>query len=228
MSNSPLVAVTILSPYNSGERTAAIDRITPHCVVGQCTAEGLGEWFTRPAVQASSNYGIDKDGRIGLYVPESCRSWCSSNSENDQRAITIECASDANDPYRMNDCVYTSLVNLCVDICQRNGKTRLSWIADKQAALSHVMEPREMLLTVHRWFANKSCPGDWLFSRLGDLAATVTAMLQGLPEDSPTPPTEPGHIYRVQLGAFRNRAYAVQMLEAVKAAGFTDAFITSN
>lgn len=219
MSDSSLALVRILSPYNSGERTAPIDRITPHCVVGQCTAEGLGEWFTRPAVQASSNYGIDKDGRIGLYVPEGCRSWCSSNSENDQRAVTIECASDAYDPYRMNDCVYTSLVNLCVDICQRNGKTRLTWIADKQAALSHIMEPREMLLTVHRWFANKSCPGDWLFSRLGDLAATVTAMLQGLPEQGP--------IYRVQLGAFRNRAYAVQMLEAVQAAGFTDAFITS-
>ena len=227
MNNSPLVAVTILSPYNSGERTAAIDRITPHCVVGQCTAEGLGEWFTRPAVQASSNYGIDKDGRIGMYVPENMRSWCSSNSENDQRAVTIECASDTVEPYTMNDSVYTSLVNLCFDICQRNGKNRLTWIPEKREALSHVMEPREMLLTVHRWFANKSCPGDWLFSRLCDLAATVTAMLQGLPENSPAPPAEQGPVYRVQLGAFRNRAYAVQMLETVKAAGFTDAFITS-
>lgn len=225
MSNSPLVDVEIMSPFNSGPRTAQIDRITPHCVVGQCTAEALGEWFTRPAVQASSNYGIDKDGRIGMYVPEGWRSWCSSNSENDHRAVTIECASDNVEPYTMNPCVYTALVNLCIDICKRNGKNRLTWIADKKAALSYVLAPGEMLLTVHRWFANKSCPGDWLYNRLGDLAATVTATLMNLPDVTPSP--ESGPIYRVQLGAFRNRAYAVKMLEAVKAAGFADAFITS-
>ena len=97
--NSPMVAYKKLSPNHSGQRTHSIDRITPHCVVGQCTAEGLGEWFEKTSTQASSNYGIDKDGRVGLYVEEKNRSRCSSSNANDQRAITIECASDTSEPY---------------------------------------------------------------------------------------------------------------------------------
>lgn len=185
MSNSPLAAVTILSPNNSGNRAKKIDRITPHCVVGQCTAEALGAWFAKTSTQASSNYGIDKDGRIGLYVEEKNRSWCSSSTENDNRAITIECASDMTDPYRMNDVVYESLINLCADICKRNGKNTLLWFNDKNYALNYVPKDNEMVLTVHRWFANKACPGDWLYSRLGNLAAQVTAQLQ-TPAPQPT------------------------------------------
>ena len=63
-------------------------------MVGQCTAEGLGDWFAKSSTQASSNYGIDRDGRVGMYVEEKSRSWCSSSNANDQRAVTIEGASD--------------------------------------------------------------------------------------------------------------------------------------
>lgn len=178
-SNSPLVAFTLLSPNHSGLRTKRIDRISPHCVVGQCTAEGLGDWFHRPSTQASSNYGIDKDGRVGLYVEEKNRSWCTSSSENDQRAITIECASGKVEPYAMNEVVYDRLIDLCVDICQRNGKKKLLWFGDKDKSLSYQPKEDEMLITVHRWFANKSCPGNWLYARLGDLAAKVTNRLGG-------------------------------------------------
>lgn len=178
-SNSPLVAFTLLSPNHSGLRTKRIDRISPHCVVGQCTAEGLGDWFHRPSTQASSNYGIDKDGRVGLYVEEKNRSWCTSSNENDQRAVTIECASDKVEPYAMNEVVYDRLIDLCVDICQRNGKKKLLWFGDKRKSLSYQPKEDEMLITVHRWFANKSCPGNWLYARLGDLAAKVTARLSG-------------------------------------------------
>ena len=177
--NSPLVAFTLLSPNHSGQRTKIIDRISPHCVVGQCTAEGLGDWFHRPSTQASSNYGIDKDGRIGLYVEEKNRSWCTSSNENDQRAVTIECASGTVEPYAMNEVVYDRLIDLCVDICQRNGKKKLLWFGDKRKSLSYQPKEDEMLITVHRWFANKSCPGNWLYARLGDLAAKVTARLSG-------------------------------------------------
>ncbi len=177
MSNSPLVCVTILSPNNSGARTHSIDRISPHCVVGQCTAESLGSLFADPSRQASSNYGIDKDGRIGLYVDESKRSWCTSSNENDQRAVTIECASDTYHPYRMNDAVYDSLVELCTDICRRNGKRKLIWFGDKDKSLSYNPSADEMVITVHRWFSNRECPGDWLYERLGKLAQTVTERL---------------------------------------------------
>ena len=189
--NSPLVVYTKLSPNQSGTRTHAIDRITPHCVVGQCSAESLGALFADPNRQASSNYGIDKDGRVGMYCPESNRSWCSSNRDNDQRGITIECASSTKHPYEMYDVVYAALIELCTDICRRNGKKKLLWFADKEQTLSYNPAADEMLITVHRWFENKSCPGDWLYSRLGDVAAKVTAALGTIPEQGTTPESRP-------------------------------------
>lgn len=177
--NSKLVVYKRLSPNHSGKRTHSIDRISPHCVVGQCTAEGLGSWFAKSSTQASSNYGIDKDGRVGLYVEEKNRSWCTSSNANDQRAVTIECASDTKEPYTMNSKVYKTLVKLCVDICKRNGKKKLLWLGDKTKTLNYSPKSDEMVITVHRWFANKSCPGNWLYSRLGKLATEVTRQLGG-------------------------------------------------
>ena len=177
--NSSMVVYKNLSPNHSGQRTHSIDRITPHCVVGQCTAEGLGDWFAKSSTQASSNYGIDKNGRVGLYVEENNRSWCSSSNANDQRAVTIECASDTTEPYAFKDVVYQTLIKLCIDICKRNGKNKLIWFGDKNKTLSYEPKSGEMILTVHRWFANKSCPGNWLYSRMGDLVEKVTAALGG-------------------------------------------------
>lgn len=177
--NSPLVNYTKLSPNHSGQRTHAIDRITPHCVVGQCSVETLGNIFAPTERQASCNYGIGADGRVGMYCEEKNRSWCSSSSANDQRAITIECASDTSAPYAFKDVVYNKLIELCVDICKRNGKKKLLWLGDKDKTLAYNPASDEMVLTVHRWFANKSCPGDWMYQRMGDLAAKVTAKLGG-------------------------------------------------
>lgn len=182
--NSSMVAYTKLSPNHSGQRTMAIDRITPHCVVGQCTAEGLGDWFAKSSTQASSNYGIDKDGRVGMYVEEKNRSWCSSSNANDQRAITIECASDTTEPYAFRDVVYQTLIKLCIDICKRNGKNKLIWFGAKDKTLNYAPKNGEMILTVHRWFANKSCPGNWMYARMGDLAEKVTKALQGSSDSS--------------------------------------------
>ena len=178
-SDSGLVAYTKLSPHHSGQRNHSIDRITPHCVVGQCTAEGLGDWFSESSTQASANYGIDKDGRVGLYVEEANRSWCSSSSANDNRAVTIECASDTSEPYAFRDAVYQTLIKLCADICRRNGKRKLLWLEDKDRTLAYEPAADEMVLTAHRWYANKSCPGNWMYARMGDLAAKVTAALGG-------------------------------------------------
>ncbi len=177
--NSSLVSYTKLSPNHSGQRTHSIDRITPHCVVGQLSAESICGCFTSTSRQASCNYGIGTDGRISLCVEEKNRSWCSSSNANDQRAVTIECASGKAEPYAMNDKVYASLIKLCTDICRRNGKKKLLWLGDKSTTLNYAPKSDEMVLTVHRWFANKSCPGNWLYARLGDLAARVTANLCG-------------------------------------------------
>ena len=184
--NSKMVVCTKLSPNHSGQRTHSIDRISPHCVVGQVTAESLGSLFAKSSYKASSNYGIDKNGRVGMYVEEKNRSWCTSSNSNDQRAVTIECASDTKSPYRMNDAVYETLIKLCIDICRRNGKKKLLWFGDKNKTLNYSPKADEMVITVHRWFASKSCPGDWLYSRLGDLAKKVTAELSGDDEEDDT------------------------------------------
>lgn len=204
MSNSSLVNCTVKSPNHSGARTHAIDRITPHCVVGQLTAANIGGCFTSSSRQASCNYGIGSDSKVCLIVDECNRSWCSSSNANDQRAVTIECASDTTDPYAFTDTVYNKLVELCVDICKRNGKTKLIWLADKDKTLNYSPASNEMVLTVHRWFANKSCPGDWMYARMGNLASTVTSKLGGESTSTST-------LYRVrktwadsksQLGAY--------------------------
>lgn len=223
--NSPLVSYTKLSPNHSGQRTHAIDRITPHCVVGQCSVETLGNIFAPTSKQASCNYGIGADGRVGMYVEEKNRSWCSSSNANDQRAITIECASDTNHPYAFKDVVYNKLIELCVDICKRNGKTKLLWLGNKDKTLAYNPAANEMVLTVHRWFANKSCPGDWMYQRMGDLAAKVTAKFGGTTTTEPEKPASDGTLYRVQVGAYSKKENADNQLKAVKAKGF-DAFIT--
>lgn len=176
--NSSLVDVVYKSPNHSGTRTHKIDRITPHCVVGQLTATGIGSCF--PAGRdASCNYGIGYDGRVVLVVDEKNRSWCSSSGANDQRAVTIECASDAYHPYAMNKAVYNKLVLLCADICRRNGISKLLWKGSASATLNYTPKDGEAVLTAHRWFDTKACPGDWLYSRYGQLAKDVTAKLGG-------------------------------------------------
>lgn len=209
MSNSPLVSYTKISPNRTSPRNHKIDTITIHCVVGQCSVETLGNVFAPTSREASCNYGIGVDGRIGMYCEEKDRSWCSSSGSNDNRAITIECASDTTHPYAINDKVYKALIELLADICKRNGIEELKWKADK----SLIGQPDKQNMTVHRWFADKSCPGDYIYNRLGQIASEVNDKLNG---GSSTKDI----LYRVQTGAFSNKANADAMLTKVKAAGF--------
>lgn len=174
MSNSPLVSYTKISPNKSSPRNHEIDTISIHCVVGQCGVERLGEIFASTSRDASSNYGVGTDGRIGMYVEEKDRSWCTSSASNDNRAITIEVASDTKHPYAVNAAAYEGLIKLLVDICQRNpGIKRLKWRGDK----SLIGQVDKQNMTVHRWFANKACPGDYLYNRHGEIATEVNRRL---------------------------------------------------
>lgn len=173
MSNSSLVSYTKISPNRTSPRNHKIDTITIHCVVGQCSVETLGNIFANPSRQASCNYGIGHDGRIGMYVEEKDRSWCSSSRSNDNRAITIEVASDTVHPYAVRDNVYKSLINLLVDICKRNGIKKLLWEGDKKL----VGQIDRQNMTVHRWFANKACPGEYLYNKHAEIAAEVNKRL---------------------------------------------------
>ena len=177
--NSPLVDYTQISPNRTSPRNHVIDTVTIHCVVGQCSVEALGNIFAPTSKQASSNYGIGPDGRIGMYVEEKDRSWCSSNGANDNRAITIEVASDTTSPYKVTDAAFNSLIKLLADICKRNNIKSLKWKADKNL----IGHPEEQNMTVHRWFANKSCPGDYLYNKHYEIAEKVNELLGVQEED---------------------------------------------
>lgn len=179
MSNSKLASVTLISPNKNSPRNKPIDRISIHCFVGQVTAKRGCEVFQPTSKKASCNYVVGYDGSIGLCVDEGDRSWCTSSPANDHRAVTIETASDNKDPYAVTDKAYAALLNLVEDICRRNGKTKLLWLGDKDKTLAFKPAADEMVLTVHRWFANKACPGQYLLDRHPEIAAEVTRRLGG-------------------------------------------------
>lgn len=177
MSNSSLVSYTKISPNRTSPRNHKIDTISIHCAVGQFTAKqllNLSHFITYDSKNgASCNYAIGHDGSIGMGVEEKDRSWCTSSRSNDNRAITIEVASEAKHPYKVTDKAYEALIDLLVDICKRNKIAELKWEADK----SLVGKIDKQNMTVHRWFANKSCPGEYLFSRHGQIAKEVNSRL---------------------------------------------------
>ena len=175
MSNSALVSYTKLSPNHSGKRTHVIDTISVHCMAGNLSVETCGALFAKSSREASSNYGIGSDGRIALYVDEANRSWCTSSRSNDQRAITIEVANTvASDPWPISDAAYNALIDLLVDICQRNGIKKLLWEGNKNL----IGQVDRQNMSVHRWFAAKACPGDWLYEHHGQIAEEVNARLE--------------------------------------------------
>lgn len=186
--NSSLATVRMISPNRTPNRNHAIDTITIHCFVGQVTAKRGCEVFQPSSKKASCNYVVGYDGSIGLCVEEKDRSWCSggtdkkgnpirvngiSGSSNDYQAVTIEVASDTKHPYAITDKAMAALIELCADICRRNAIKQLLWKGDKKL----VGKVAQQNLTVHRWFANKACPGDYIYERLGDIAAKVNAKL---------------------------------------------------
>lgn len=213
--NSPLVTYKRITNNKTSPRNHAIDTITIHCIVGQWTAKQGCDYFATTDRECSANYVVGKDGSIGLSVEEKDRSWCSSSSSNDHRAITIEVASDTAHPYAVTDEAYNALIKLVADICKRNGIKKLLWKADK----SLIGQVNKQNMTVHRWFANKSCPGEYLYSRHSDIAAKVNALLgDSAGETAQTPTTQT--LYRVQVGAYSKKANADAMLEKIKKAGF--------
>lgn len=208
MSNSKLVDYTRISPNSTNPRNHKIDTITIHHVAGVASVEQLGSIFSNPGRQASSNYGIGSDGRVGLYVDEANRSWCSSNRENDHRAITIEVSnSSTGGNWPVSQPVMEKLIDLCVDICRRNDIKMLNFTGDKSGNL-----------TMHKWFAATACPGPYLESKFQYIADEVNKRLGAVqPTDT---------IYRVQVGAFVVKENAEAMLADLKKAGF-DGFIVT-
>lgn len=206
--NSPLAGYTKISRNKTSPRNHAIDTITIHCIVGQWTAKQTCDYFAGTDRQASCNYAVGKDGSIGLCVEEKDRSWCSSNATNDHRAITIEVASDTKHPYAVTDAAYNALIELVADICRRNGIKKLVWSTNKDVRINHRDGAN---MTVHRDFANKACPGDYLYNRHGDIAAKVNAKLEAASQAAPAIAKGTGDMTDAEMFAF------------FKSQGYTDA-----
>ena len=213
-SNSNLVTYKNITKNKTVNRIHNIDTITIHCFVGQVTAKQGCDFFANTPNECSANYVIGFDGSIGLSVEEKDRSWCSSNRENDMRAITIEVASETSEPYNVTEKAYNALIKLLVDVCKRNNIKQLLWKNDK----SLIGQVDKQNMTVHRWFANKSCPGTYLFNKMGEIANSVNAELNK--ETNKNNST----IYRVQVGAFSVYENAVRLRDDLKKNGY-DCFI---
>lgn len=174
MSNSALVNYTRISPNRTSPRNQKIDRITIHHMAGNLSVESCGNVFAPSSRQASSNYGIDSEGRVGMYVEEKDRSWCSSSGANDHRAVTIEVADNAGAPgWGCSEKAMSKLIELCADICKRNGIARLNYTGDTNGNL-----------TMHKWFAATDCPGAYLESKFPWIADQVNKILAGGTADS--------------------------------------------
>lgn len=185
--HSSLASVVILSPNHSGKRTHVIDTITVHTMACNGSVEAVGNGFAKPSRQASSNYGVDSTGKIGVYVEEENRSWCSSNNANDQRAITIEVASTTSkEPYDCTEAAWKSLVALIVDVCKRYGIKKLVWSTDKNTRVNHL---NGCNMTVHRDYAATSCPATYLYANMGRLANEVNEII--VPKEEPSAPVVP-------------------------------------
>lgn len=196
MSNSPLATYTRITKNKTSPRNHAIDTITIHCIVGQWTAKQGCDYFATTDRQCSANYVVGKDGSIGLSVDEKDRSWCSSNGTNDNRAITIEVASDTAHPYAVTAKAYAALLDLVTDICKRNGIKKLVWSTNKNDRVNH---RNGCNMTVHRDFANKACPGEYLYSRHGEIAAEVNRRL-GSGSSTPSTGETTGSTADIKIG----------------------------
>ena len=215
-SNSPLVDYKKISPNKSSGRIhptynpkGVIDTITIHHTAGKLSIESLGNVFAPSSRKASSNYGVGDDGRIGMYVEEKDRSWCTSSTANDCRAITIEVVnSQSGGNWPVSDKALAATIKLCIDICKRNNIKRLNFTGDKTGNL-----------TMHKWFAATTCPGPYLESKFPYIAEEVNKGLNSQPAVNPTPqPTQ--ILYKVQTGAFSNKKNAEALADRLKKLGF--------
>lgn len=179
-----------MSPYapgNYGHRTHTIDTITIHCMAGQMSVNGCISWFSNPDLHASANYGVCTNGVVKM-MPDSYASGCSSNKANDERAITIEVASDPYEPCNVRPDVYAAMLDLITDICYRHNIYPLVWSDNRVDRVNHL---NGCNMTVHCDYAAKTCPGSYLYNKMAEIAQTVNERVERLlADETADPPCE--------------------------------------
>jgi len=205
MSNSPLVDYVKISPNSTNPRKDTIKKITIHHMAGNLSVEACGNVFAPASRKASSNYGVDSKGRVGMYVEEKNRAWTSSSAANDNQAVTIEVANDEiGGNWHVSDVALNKTIELCVDICKRNGIKKLVYTGDATGNL-----------TRHNMFTATNCPGPYLQSKFPYIADEVNKRLNATTEKPSN-----GTLYRVQTGAFKNKPNADNLAAELKRKGF--------
>lgn len=205
MSNSTLVNYTKLSPNYTKPRKDKIKKIGIHHMAGNLTVKQCGDLFAKESRKASSNYGIDSNGQVGMYVEEANRAWTSGNADNDNQAVTIEVANDGGEPdWHVSDKALNKIIELCVDICKRNDIKELKYTGDKSGNL-----------TRHNMFQATVCPGPYLQGKFPYIAEQVNIKLSEV-------------LYRVQAGAYSVKANAEAQIEKLKSAGFDTIMIKAD
>lgn len=171
--NSPLTEYVYLSVNADFPREDAVKKITIHHMADDIPLERLGEVFAQADRRASSNYAIDTEGRVALYVEEGNRAWTSSSPENDHQAVTIEVANDEiGGEWHVSDASYEALLQLCTDICWRSGIQSLEYTGDETGNL-----------TIHKMFSDRTeCPGPYLEGKMPEIAEEVSRRLEILRE----------------------------------------------
>ena len=222
--NSSLVTyINLADNYYSTPRPNGIDTITIHCFVGQVTAKRGCDALQH--AQASANYVVGKDGDIGLFVEEKHGAWTSSNKANDLRAVTIEVASDTKEPYKVKDAAYKSLIKLVADICKRNNIKKLVWSTKKEDRVNH---KNGCNMTIHRDYANKSCPGTYLYNKMEDIATKVNAKLKVSDDKGQSsnntsnivkPSDDNSSYYKIEIGPFKDKSTAKKLLNKLQLEG---------
>lgn len=166
MSNSKLATEKYIAHsnnYSTGRSGRKIEKVTIHHMAGVLSAKQCGSIFQNGNRQASSNYGIGKDGEIALFVDEANTSYADANWDSNCKSVTIECSNNkTGGDWTVSDTVLNSLINLVADIFKRNGI--------KKAIKGET-------ITWHSMYSATTCPGNYLRSKMDYIAEKVNEKL---------------------------------------------------
>lgn len=203
MSNSSLVNVTVWCAegnYTHGRSGRNIEMVALHHMAGVLSAEQCGRIFQQAGRGASANYGIGKDGEVGLYVDEYNTAWANANWDSNCKSVSIELSnSSASGNYPVSDVVLNKAIDLIADIFKRNN-------------LGKCVKGQNLVW--HSMYSNTYCPGDYIRGKLDYIVDKVNEKL-GLNSNV----SSNDNLYKVQVGAFSKKENADNLANEIKNKG---------
>lgn len=146
------------SNYTAG-RSDTIHGIVVHHAAST-SFDSIGQVFSQYGRGGSAHYGICED-RIDQYVREEDTAWHCGDWGGNCCTIGIECTNNVGAPdWTISEGTFNTLVKLCADIAKRNGLGKLKF------------GPYDVYptLSAHRDWSATYCCGDYLYSRMDELA----------------------------------------------------------